>query len=708
MERKISIRMILFLSIFGVLFVFANILMQLNWSDWDTSDRLKGFYKEPENRIEVLMLGSSVIANSMIPTELYEKYGICSYNLGTAQQPVMVSYYWLLEAYKRHPKTLKTVIMDASVIGYEPPEECYRGAIDSMQFSRVKYQAVKDYTGNKSFQETMSYFVPLFSYHTRWKSLGKGDFYEKYDKTANIKKGYQFALDRYYDLDAYDRLSVPQYYMDEEAETIELNPKGLEYLKKIVDFCREKEIKFVLIKTPVLDKWKTSAHNAVQSVADTYGIDFFDFNFTPLYDEIDYNFAMDSTDGLHMNYYGAQKMTSWIGNYLVTECGVTDVRKDKDYKYLNAQVNQFHMGVTDIMRLQEITDPAEYLSETVTNTDYTVFIMAMDDAAKALTEEQRKKFADTGLMLLSELEFRDSYLAVVNRGDIVYEMSGHEKTFGDENERESKQAEPAEVLTQGIAWQNMLDNGSVYSLQSSGFNQGNTASCRIDGIEYALGERGLQFIVYDNRTNRVVHTAHFDTHLSSERSPWDLSQDLREAMDSGQNYMDLADKTLGFYLYNRRCDNARFAAQLRQDTDNAGFLPFLKTYTEKEDTVIFLVTKGDVTGLLDDASKEWMRQYGLKELSEMERGSSWSAVIENGRVVLEQSGGEQRTISQNGGYYMLESSGKESGDCGYVTINGKKYTASEGIQIVVYDTVSKTVQNRALLGKDAAFDILEL
>ncbi len=708
MNCKILIRMTSFIFLFTLLFIAANSFMLPNWNDWDNSDRLNGFYKEPENKIEVLMIGSSVIANSMIPMELYEKYGICSYNLGTAQQPVMVSYYWLLEAYKRHPKTLKTVIMDASIIRYEPPLEYYRGAVDSMKFSQLKYQAVTDYTVNGGFQKTMSYFVPLFSYHSRWKSLGKEDFYEKYDKTANIKKGYQFEVDRYYDEDDYDRLPVPLYYADRDAETEELNSEGLEYLKKIADFCQEKGLKFILIKTPVLIQWNVSEHNAVQSVADTYGIDFLDFNFAPLCDEIEYNGAMDSADGLHMNYYGAQKITEWIGNYLVTECGVSDVRKNEDYHYLDSQLEQFHTDVTDIMRLQEITDPAEYLAEASVLPDCTVFVTVNDEAANSMTEEQREKFAALGLPLLSKLEFRDSYLAVVDRGEVIYEMSGHEKASVHESEEEPEQTEPAKELTESIAWQNTLDNGIFCSLESAGYYQGNTASCRIDGIEYAQEERGLQCVVYNNRTNRVVHTAYFDTHLFSEREPWDLRSALRDAIDSDQNYMELPDDQLKLYLYNRRCDNARFAAQLRQDADHEEFLSFLQAYQEKEDTAVFLAVKGDASGLLDEEAKEMLRQYGLLEYAEMEDGASYVAVIENGKAVLERSGGEQRPIFHNGGYYMLQSGGKGTEDCGYISINGIKYTASEGIQIVIYDMVSKTVQNRALLGQDAVFEMLEL
>lgn len=95
--------------IFGFLFVGLNFLAQPVWLDWNNYDTVQGFYEEPEDTIEVIFLGTSSVVNSIMPMELYEDYGICAYNLGTEQQPIMASYYWLEEAYRKHSKTFKDI-----------------------------------------------------------------------------------------------------------------------------------------------------------------------------------------------------------------------------------------------------------------------------------------------------------------------------------------------------------------------------------------------------------------------------------------------------------------------------------------------------------------------------------------------------------------------------------------------------------------------
>lgn len=56
------------------------------------------FIKNRRIQLKRIFLGASITINGITPTELYRDYGICAYNLGTEQQPVMASYYWMLEA----------------------------------------------------------------------------------------------------------------------------------------------------------------------------------------------------------------------------------------------------------------------------------------------------------------------------------------------------------------------------------------------------------------------------------------------------------------------------------------------------------------------------------------------------------------------------------------------------------------------------------
>ena len=267
--------------------------------DWNNYDTVRGFYEEPKDTIEVAFVGTSCVINSISPMELYENYGICAYNFGTEQQPLMASYYWIKEAYRKHAETLSTVVLDASALRYTQASVFYRKAIEGMEFSSVKYNAVKDYSNN--FRETIANLLPLYAYHDRWKSMNDIDFQIARYLPNVCVRGYNFTNERY--LDSNEPLLIPSFYVNSD-EKQELIAEGIDYFERIVDFCDTNELNLVLVR---LASWQPSEHNAVKDLAEAHGLELLDFSFEPLLGEIGYNWAVDSTDAYHANYYGAKK-----------------------------------------------------------------------------------------------------------------------------------------------------------------------------------------------------------------------------------------------------------------------------------------------------------------------------------------------------------------------------------------------------------------
>lgn len=54
---------------------------------------IEGFYKEPENTIDVMMIGASEVYADYSATEAWKNYGYTSYSLGvsSARQPVQIN-----------------------------------------------------------------------------------------------------------------------------------------------------------------------------------------------------------------------------------------------------------------------------------------------------------------------------------------------------------------------------------------------------------------------------------------------------------------------------------------------------------------------------------------------------------------------------------------------------------------------------------------
>ena len=87
----------------------------------------------------------------------------------------------------------------------------------------------------------------------------------------------------------------------------------LEYIGRIVEFCREEEIRLVFVTAPSLDRYLQEigpydmAHQYIQELADGYGVPYLDFNLCR--DEY-LNLGEESyIDVDHLNGYGAETLT---------------------------------------------------------------------------------------------------------------------------------------------------------------------------------------------------------------------------------------------------------------------------------------------------------------------------------------------------------------------------------------------------------------
>lgn len=677
--REKIVKVSVWLIIFAVLFAGLNFLAQPVWRGWNNYDTMHGFYGEPQDTIEVVFLGTSCVVNSITPMELYEDYGICAYNLGTEQQPMMASYYWLKEAYRRHTHTLKTVVLDTSALRFFQDLAFYRKAIDGMEMSAIKYDAVRDYSQKNG--DTIANLLPLYAYHDRWKCLDETDF-QKFNYSVNAcVRGYNFTTDRYLDSD--DTLQIFPYFADEGEDKGFLNMEAVDYFEKIIDFCNENSLNLLLVR---LGSWRSYDHNMVKSMAEMYDLDFLDFSFEPLISEIEFNRAVDTTDPAHSNYYGAKKLTAYIGNYLKTKYNLSDVREDKKYFYMKEQLNEYHASVSDVMQIKEMTDPREYLYTAVSNTDYTVFIIVKNEAAGCLTQEQREGFATMGLTKLSTLACRDSYLAVFDRGLLVCEQMEHEDNAGGKNKK-----------TGPLSYRGNLSNGMGYVLESGGALMGDKASCLINGIEYAKNQQGINIVLYNNNTEKVIDTTWFDTSASSTRDGENLIVALENAEKSEKSYLELSEDLQKLYMYNRNCENQRTAECLKQEIADNGLFSYLSTYG-KEDYIIYISVNDGAAGALDSAARASLADYGLTELSQLEWRDSYLAVINSGQVVYEKKDHGSEPITTRYFNHTLQSGGSESGDCrSSIIIDGVQYSPNtRGINIVVYDTATKMVVDTAV------------
>lgn len=481
-------------AIKGIVFLLllATILLSINQilipkyfvnNSWPTTSTYLGFYEMPKNSIDVLFLGSSEAATGFIPQELYNNYGITSYNLGCEQQNMLVSYYWLKEAL-RFQKPKAVVLETLMLFKYranEPlnsTEACTRKALDYMKWSAVKKEAVKEICSIDTSQSESSYYFPNIRFHSRWTELSEDDF--SYAQMCNHyeMKGFSTMINR---IGENDYMPL---FTDETEETTDSVALMESYVEKIALLCEENDIDLILVKNPATSE-KIGKYNTTMQLAKRLNIRFYDFNTMQLYNDILFSFSEDMIDKGHPSITGAIKITNYLGKILQTDYGIeaqtNDAWERTRYAYSCLLCD------TSLKYIPDIDTYLNYLA--LMKEHYSIFIAVNNDASSCLNDDIINGFRKLGLSFDLKGKYGSSYLAVISPNDL-YEEIGY------------KQLDAKGTIRDGIV---------RYNITSAGKDFGSSCSIQIEDVEYAVNSKGLNIVVYNNLTKRVIDDVCFDT-----------------------------------------------------------------------------------------------------------------------------------------------------------------------------------------------------
>lgn len=289
---------------------------------WNTDDILNGYTKEKKNSLDVLFVGDSDIYNGISPMEIYEKYGITSYDYASSAASNLLMYYMMLEALKT--QTPKVVVMDeTSIFGYKEGETNTHRAMDLMPLDDVKLKLITDPGYKFNVGDQLTFLFPFFRYHDRWGSINLKDIFKK-DTSINYYKGYTFS-------NTVKAAENDDSYMDGLNENVDFSTNYLpESVLKAKEYCDEHNIKFLLISMPDTSAWSHAKYLKMQEWTKDNDIDYLDFNV--MLDEVGINFQTDTPDGgMHLNISGAIKLSNYLGKYLSENYDLADHRFDKKY-----------------------------------------------------------------------------------------------------------------------------------------------------------------------------------------------------------------------------------------------------------------------------------------------------------------------------------------------------------------------------------------
>ncbi len=253
--------------------------------------------KEEENSIDVIVLGDSLTYSGISPYHLWNEYGYTTFVCGTPSQMINNTYE-MLEAslMKQKPKVL---LLETNVI-YQVTQQ--RSIVQSLFFQTF----------------------PILRYHNNWKG------------SEVVNEGKTIGETRYkgYVLRYPKTKADTSQYMIPNSGVREVSAVNKYYFGKIHKLCEENNIELIIVSVPSIRYWTYKKHNGVSQLAEEYGVKYWDFNVD---EELNLDWSKDTPDkGAHLNLYGAQKLTSRIGQLLTeTDIELTDHRKDPAFDTWN-------------------------------------------------------------------------------------------------------------------------------------------------------------------------------------------------------------------------------------------------------------------------------------------------------------------------------------------------------------------------------------
>ena len=297
-QMRAPVKALAFLLVFLFLFHEVSDLFKIK-QDYSKNAQL---YTLPKNSVDVLLFGGSHMKDGVSTMDLWEEYGITAFNAGTSNATIPLNYYEMREAFKVcRPKV---AVLDLYRIYYNKKLKKVSSLhyfADNVPMSPGVSEAIQDLLSAK--YDKTEYYMSFYTYHNRWKELSGSDFLpwtESYMGSGTILYG--------------ERITGKRYNAISDQQTEPIPAVSEEYLRKIIQLCREEGIPLLLTTVPFSAGARMQRRmNRVREIAQEEGVPF--LNFLDILDEIEFDPETDMSRWDHLNYEGVRKTTERLGEY---------------------------------------------------------------------------------------------------------------------------------------------------------------------------------------------------------------------------------------------------------------------------------------------------------------------------------------------------------------------------------------------------------
>lgn len=301
--KGIAFVLVFYLMFHGTSSVFVN-------PDPDEDHRIfhwiHDFYDEPEDSLDAVFIGSSVVQAYWLSPVAYKKYGITVWPYCSGGQSLSLAQSIIQNTKKNHENAL--FIISTNGIWEKMPQPEMHWFMDYLPRSLENLLLIARAcrSEDRSLLESIEYVFPLIQYHTRWSALKSEDFH--YGNNG-LKGGTKYNVFLKDVSDASDRFGN----IDMKAE---ISPKFISVVNSLLDYCSQEPEKYLFVTSPWCDREEMKAKvNTVNDMIRERGFPV--LNLLECLEETGLDPQTDYSDPNHTNIHGAIKFTDYLSQYIL-------------------------------------------------------------------------------------------------------------------------------------------------------------------------------------------------------------------------------------------------------------------------------------------------------------------------------------------------------------------------------------------------------
>ncbi len=311
-KKTVFKRIIGIVLLLVVLFAFVFVMEEyVTKREGNEPLRLRAFYLEPRNSLDVVAMGSSEIQFGYAAPEVYRTTGIVSYPFAFSVNPAPLWKYELAEI--QRTQSPKVLMVDINGCIYKDDENIHSKAalyrlLEGIPLSINKLRLIRDMEKD----HPLECVFPIIKYHGNWTRFSMDDA-----KDWRMIKEEGYAPIRGTRARLY-RKKLPDGGIHEaDSKTAALHPDGEKALREFLEECRKSDIENILfINYPHVlagdDGYERQKRcNTAAGIIREAGFDYLD-----LLSQVDLDPELDFFDTDHVSATGQRKVSQYLGKYL--------------------------------------------------------------------------------------------------------------------------------------------------------------------------------------------------------------------------------------------------------------------------------------------------------------------------------------------------------------------------------------------------------